>query len=502
MATYIKVGGTWRTVSGDTDSVCGYVKVDGSWRAVSNTWVKVDGSWRSVCAPTPAPTPTPTPTPTPGPGPSDPPQDSSVSSLSPSSGEAGGGYTVTINGSFPSNLTNIAVNGTNVGSFSRVSSTAYSFTMPGGSAGSTVQVQPFNGRVPLMSALTFTYNSVGGGETNTCVNGNFCGNIVYTDGTAVSVNAINGTFNGSLQTEPCGNGGTRTKAYTCVTPAYCPNISVGAGQCTGEVVSTSYYVSGCCSLNYLNESNSPAYGVSSVGFGEALSNASSACYYALTGVQYSNSTFPSVTCGGGTPVCNCSPLTSTSSTQAVPTSRCNSGSINVTIETYNQCCVNNGTVGSTTTTTQGACVPQSTECSGAACSEARCQTCAPSPLSYASTRSVSTSICASGTMNTFLCYTPGSCANIPSDTGCVPAQQNCTPVYSYREYRSSCGATVDIYVNPCTGAESFTCPSTPTPTPTPTPSTRRICSRADYVNQCCSCFSEGACDANGSLSSC
>jgi hypothetical protein len=138
-------------------------------------------------------------------------------------------------------------------------------------------------------------------------------------------------------------------------------------------------------------------------------------------------------------------------------------------------------------------------------------------------------------MNTFLCYTPGSCANIPSDTGCVPAQQNCTPVYSYREYRSSCGATVDIYVNPCTGAESFTCPAAPTPTPTPTPtpcttffcasvgeylctgefcpsggggtptptpSTNRICSQADYVNQCCSCFSTGACDAQGSLSLC
>ena len=58
----------------------------------------------------------------------------------------------------------------------------------------------------------------------TCSNGNFCSTIIYSDGGQVTVNATNGTFNGSLQTESCGTGGTRTKAYTCVTPACCPNI--------------------------------------------------------------------------------------------------------------------------------------------------------------------------------------------------------------------------------------------------------------------------------------
>lgn len=152
MATYIKVDGTWRTVTENTSASCGYVKVNGSWKIVDASWVKVEGSWRSVCAPLPAPTPTPTPTPSPGGGgPVDPPQDSSVSSLSPSNGSASGGYTVTLNGSFPSNLTNISVNGTNLGSYTRQSSSAYTFTMPAGTAGSSVQVQAFNGRVPLMS---------------------------------------------------------------------------------------------------------------------------------------------------------------------------------------------------------------------------------------------------------------------------------------------------------------------------------------------------------------
>ncbi len=41
-------------------------------------------------------------------------------------------------------------------------------------------------------------------------------------------------------------------------------------------------------------------------------------------------------------------------------------------------------------------------------------------------------------------------------------QQNCTPVYSYTEYRAACGSSVAIYVNPCTGAESYNCPSATT----------------------------------------
>ena len=49
MAKYVKVGGTWRTVSPDTDSVqTAYVKVNGTWLGVTNAYVKVAGTWRSI----------------------------------------------------------------------------------------------------------------------------------------------------------------------------------------------------------------------------------------------------------------------------------------------------------------------------------------------------------------------------------------------------------------------------------------------------------------------
>ena len=49
MAEYIKQGGTWKTVSGDTTpSTVAYVKVAGTWRAVNAQYIKVDGTWRSV----------------------------------------------------------------------------------------------------------------------------------------------------------------------------------------------------------------------------------------------------------------------------------------------------------------------------------------------------------------------------------------------------------------------------------------------------------------------
>lgn len=67
-------------------------------------------------------------------------------------------------------------------------------------------------------------------------------------------------------------------------------------------------------------------------------------------------------------------------------------------------------------------------------------------------------------------YVAPAPAPAPAPTPAPTAPQNCTPVYSYNEYRSSCGQSVAIYVNPCTGAESYTCPSpTPVPTPAPTP---------------------------------
>jgi hypothetical protein len=51
MATYVKVAGTWRTVTTDapTNGVCGQVKVNGTWRTVNQSYVKINGTWRSTC---------------------------------------------------------------------------------------------------------------------------------------------------------------------------------------------------------------------------------------------------------------------------------------------------------------------------------------------------------------------------------------------------------------------------------------------------------------------
>lgn len=51
MATYVKVAGTWRTVTTDSPSngVCGYVKVNGTWRTVNQSYVRINGVWRSTC---------------------------------------------------------------------------------------------------------------------------------------------------------------------------------------------------------------------------------------------------------------------------------------------------------------------------------------------------------------------------------------------------------------------------------------------------------------------
>jgi len=51
MATYVKVAGTWRTVTTDapTNGVCGHVKVNGTWRTVNQSYVRINGVWRATC---------------------------------------------------------------------------------------------------------------------------------------------------------------------------------------------------------------------------------------------------------------------------------------------------------------------------------------------------------------------------------------------------------------------------------------------------------------------
>jgi hypothetical protein len=137
--------------------------------------------------------------------------------------------------------------------------------------------------------------------------------------------------------------------------------------------------------------------------------------------------------------------------------------------------------------------PTAVTCSGGNCSLAACQTCDPN-LSSTGTRSVSTSICSSGIMNTYTCYTPGSCSNIVSDTGCVAtATWYCTESYSGGGV-GNCTYTTSTTNNPgsgsgfsrsCSQGDYPACQSTgpaptPTPTPTPTPAPTLDCTSCVY----------------------
>ena len=86
----------------------------------------------------------------------DPVQSDAVTAINPASGPSG--TQVSISGRFSRTVASILVNGTALarGSWSQ-SSTAITFAMPVGQVGQTVVVQLFNGAVPLLSPLSFTY---------------------------------------------------------------------------------------------------------------------------------------------------------------------------------------------------------------------------------------------------------------------------------------------------------------------------------------------------------
>ena len=132
MSIHVKVGGNWQEIAANQATECGNVKVNGTWRTVTGTYVKVGTDWKTVCEPVPAyyaPYYAPS-----GGGGGSPLQDSTIYNISPTSGSTSGGYTLTINGSFPSPVTNISVAGTNVSGISQTSN-KLTFTMPSGSAG-------------------------------------------------------------------------------------------------------------------------------------------------------------------------------------------------------------------------------------------------------------------------------------------------------------------------------------------------------------------------------
>jgi|LauGreDrversion4_2_1035121.scaffolds.fasta_scaffold02096_9 beta-lactam-binding protein with PASTA domain len=146
----------------------------------------------------------------------------------------------------------------------------------------------------------------------------------------------------------------------------------------------------------------------------------------------------------------------------------------------------------------GSCVPATT--TSTVTTTTNCNSCDPN-LSSTGTRSVSTSICASGIMTTYTCWTPAGCPNVTSDTGCQPVTTTTTTAAS-TTYCPSLGYSVPTsgYPGNCPGAGGGG--TTSTTTTSSAAATGRRCSQSDYNNQCCSCFSVNACDTNGSGAVC
>lgn len=155
----ININGSWQDISNI------FTNVNGTWQSVSTAYVNVNGTWNSIfttpVAPTPV-TPTPvtptpvTPTPvTPTPVTPTPVINDQVVTINSASltATASNTWTVTV---FGSNInaqppSNIGVGGTNATGLSNTSTTA-SGTITGLTAGTTYNIQFYNGHTPLTSS--------------------------------------------------------------------------------------------------------------------------------------------------------------------------------------------------------------------------------------------------------------------------------------------------------------------------------------------------------------
>jgi hypothetical protein len=149
----------------------------------------------------------------------------------------------------------------------------------------------------------------------------------------------------------------------------------------------------------------------------------------------------------------------------------------------------------------GSCVPATTTTTAAV----NCQTCnSYNPSNGAYTLERYDSTCPSSYRYYRTCITPGSCPNIDQDGACVggSASSTTTTTAASTTYCPSLGYNVPTsgYPGNCPGAGGGG--TTSTTTTSSAAATGRRCSQSDYNNQCCSCFSVGACDTNGSGAVC
>jgi hypothetical protein len=256
-----------------------------------------------------------------------------------------------------------------------------------------------------------------------------------------------------------------------------------------------WYAVGCCN-------GSPVYGSSNTSEANARDNVDAACVGDPTGpsdviAQY-GTTYPSIDCST-TPTPVAPTPAAPTPVAPTPTASTTYYLAQATIDFQNDTCVSApayvsstttqpATVGSIFSVSSGSRTATSGYYSTISASDAVSQLlagtsqCQSTPTPVAPTPVAPTPVAPTPVAPTPVAPTPVA----PTPT------QDCTPVYSYNEYRSSCGASVPIYVNPCTGAESYTCPSpapvAPTPVaPTPvapTPSAYCYCAAYGYAILC------------------
>jgi len=202
----------------------------------------------------------------------------------------------------------------------------------------------------------------------------------------------------SISTSLCASG--YMNISTCVTPGICDVITTDTGCVPAN---TTWYCT----------TSSQGGGVGNCSYTESsTNNSASGTGYNITcrTDTYSScqSTDPAptpvwycTTSSSGAGIGNCSYTTSATNISASGTG-------------YNTTCALNGP----SPACQSTAAPTTpADCGGSLpCSSSTCQSCSSS--SYTSTRS--SSACPSGITNTYVCYTPGTCANIETDTTCVP----------------------------------------------------------------------------------
>ena len=475
---YVKTPSGWQAASAY------YVKVDGVWKAVTNTYVKNNGVWRQSFPATPPPPPPPPPTPPPTPPPAPP--------------SGGGGLVSCVSIGF------YYCNGASV--------------VSGGAVCGTDNGVPFGG----------------------CTTGSCCSYWQNLSGNPS--NWICGA-SGSVSQPTCSSGaGTCPGATTTGGTCYCSSADV-ANPCS-PCTSTSQ--TGACGNRYTGASYCGAsYGFSSGPQADATCPSGfrriNSYTFEVASCNYNESDVCiapegggcSQTTSGGTCFCSsadisnpCSPCTSTS--QSGPCGNYYSGASVSTNAFSWKCttsvqCAGTGNCGTSESASDVSAsgTGYSTQCiynnTGAypACQSTNCGSSSPPPPPPPPP-ALDCVTCALGTTQVSCqiynpisgTFTEGTQTRCITNIGCPdtfgpcvasggstpppppppPPPPTCQFLYTYGEYRASCGSTVTITVTTC--GESFVCPTPPPAFPPPPPPPTCTCNYVNYgtylyAPECC-----------------